>query len=85
MWADGGPRIIPQFPGWADYTVCMHRGNALKFAPIMQGSVTILVMIGLGIVFGLPYLMARTRKGRRGGKGGVLSSLFDFKKQSHKN
>ena len=80
-WAQDHPR----FSGWADCNVCMHRNNALKFARFMQGSVTILVMLGLGIVFGLPYLMARTRKGRRGSKGGVLSSLFDFKKQSHKN
>lgn len=31
----------------------------------MQGLVTLFVMIGLGIVFGLPYLVARNRRMRK--------------------
>ena len=31
----------------------------------LQGLVTLFVMIGLGIVFGLPYLVARNRRMRK--------------------
>jgi hypothetical protein len=37
----------------------------LKCGAIPQGLVTVFVMIGLGIVFGLPYLVARNRRMRK--------------------
>lgn len=54
------------------------------------GLVTVLVMVGLGIVFGLPYLVAQNRRRRRGGAAGAqqggLLSLFDFtRKRGHVN
>ena len=41
--------------------------------PPAQGLVTLFVMIGLGTVFGLPYLVARNRR-RRGGKPAASSN-----------
>ena len=35
---------------------------SLTGAPTVQGLVTILVMVGLGVVFGLPYMVARNRR-----------------------
>ena len=55
------------------------------------GLVTVLVMVGLGIVFGLPYLVAQNRRKRRAAAGGGapqggLLSLFDFsRKRGHVN
>ena len=40
-------------------------------AELNLGMVTILVMIGLGIVFGLPYLVAQNRRRRRAGAAGA--------------
>ncbi len=54
---------------------------------------TLFVMIGLGIVFGLPYLVARNRRMRkdRGGGGGssapsALQNIMDLtRKRGHTN
>jgi hypothetical protein len=51
--------------------------------------VTLFVMIGLGVVFGLPYMVARTRKSRRSagrGSSNPLSSILDIsRKRGHSN
>jgi iron-regulated transporter 1 len=57
-------------------------------AEVNLGMVTLFVMIGLGVVFGLPYMVARTRKQRRSGRGsaGPLSSILDLsRKRGHSN
>ena len=55
----------------------------------MQGLVTLFVMLGLGVVFGLPYMVARTRKNRKNGQAGSvgpLSSILDMsRKRGHTN
>ena len=56
----------------------------------MQGLVTLFVMIGLGIVFGLPYLVARNRRMRkeRGSRQepSALASIMELsRKRDHTN
>ena len=55
----------------------------------LQGLVTLFVMIGLGVVFGLPYMVAKTRKNRKNGQAGStgpLSSILDMsRKRGHTN
>ena len=59
-----------------------------------QGLVTLFVMIGLGIVFGLPYLVARNRRMRKEGRGGgggggapsALANIMELtRKRGHVN
>ena len=61
----------------------------LKRVSCVQGLVTLFVMLGLGVVFGLPYMVARTRKNRKSGQGasvGPLSSILDMsRKRGHTN
>lgn len=48
---------------------------------------TLFVMLGLGVVFGLPYMVARTRKNKRsGGSSGPLASILELsRKRGHTN
>ena len=50
---------------------------------------TLFVMIGLGVVFGLPYMVARTRRSRKvgaAGSTGPLSSILELsRKRGHTN
>jgi hypothetical protein len=55
-----------------------------------QGLVTLFVMIGLGIVFGLPYLVARNRRMRKergsGSAPSALSNILELtRKRGHVN
>ena len=56
----------------------------------MQGLVTLFVMIGLGIVFGLPYLVARNRRMRKErssrAEPSALSNILELsRKRDHTN
>lgn len=56
---------------------------------LVQGLVTLFVMIGLGIVFGLPYLVARNRRMRKERSSGAPSALSNIleltRKRGHVN
>ena len=56
----------------------------------MQGLVTLFVMIGLGIVFDLPYLVARNRRMRKErssrAEPSALSNILELsRKRDHTN
>ena len=73
----------------AQYKAVYNNHHARNSAGFNLGLVTVLVMVGLGIVFGLPWLVAQDRRRRRGGAGGQqggLLSLIDFaRKRGHTN
>ena len=74
----------------AQYKAVYNNHHASSSAEFNLGLVTMLVMIGLGIVFGLPYLVAQNRRRRRAGAGanqGGLMALFDWmtRKRGHVN
>lgn len=58
---------------------------------MLQGLVTLFVMIGLGIVFGLPFLVARNRRMRKERSSGrqepsALSNILELsRKRDHTN
>jgi hypothetical protein len=57
-------------------------------AEVNLGLVTLFVMIGLGVVFGLPYMVARNRRSRkdRAAGGSALSSILELsRKRGHTN
>ena len=63
---------------------------ALDLEYAMQGLVTLFVMIGLGIVFGLPYLVARNRRMRKErssrAEPSALSNILELsRKRDHTN
>lgn len=74
----------------AQYKAVYNNHHASSSAEFNLGLVTLLVMAGLGIVFGLPWLVAQNRRRRRAGgaasQGGLLG-LFDWmtRKRGHVN